>query len=117
MKLWDVVGILCVALTGGALLFYATRTPPGSFVEIITPTGEYRYSLEKDRLVTVPGREGPYRFEIKGGKIRAVEAVCPNQVCVHRGWIEREGDSIVCVPNGVVARIVGKGQVVDAVTE
>ena len=31
---------------------------------------------------------------------------CPDQICVHTGWIDQEHDMIVCMPNKVVVQIV-----------
>ena len=44
--------------------------------------------------------------EIRGGEIRMTEADCPDQICVHTGWIDQEHDMIVCMPNKVVVQIV-----------
>ena len=40
---------------------------------------------------------------------------CANQVCVEKGSITQSKDSIVCLPNRVMAEIVSEGGGVDVV--
>lgn len=57
----------------------------------------------------------PYSIEIEGtvtnlvlvepGRICVAEASCPDQVCVHQGWISNGVVPIVCLPNGLVIQI------------
>ena len=48
------------------------------------------------------------------GRICVQTADCPDQSCVHMGWISEPGESIVCLPNRLEIRISGEGGV-DAV--
>ncbi|MCI5705317.1 MAG: NusG domain II-containing protein [Pseudoflavonifractor sp.] len=43
--------------------------------------------------------------EVARGKIRVKEADCPDQVCVHQGWIETGVVPVVCLPNALVIQI------------
>lgn len=51
---------------------------------------------------------GPVRMvvEVRGGRVRVRESTCPDQYCVRTGWIDRPGQSIVCVPGRVVIAVV-----------
>lgn len=44
-------------------------------------------------------------IEFEAGKVRVVEADCPDQICVHFGWIEYVGQTIVCLPHRLIIRI------------
>ena len=35
------------------------------------------------------------------------DADCPDHICVRTGFIDRAGQSIVCVPNAIVIRLIG----------
>ncbi len=48
------------------------------------------------------------------GKIAITESSCPDKVCVKTGEISKKGESIVCVPNGIIITIEGT-RAVDAV--
>jgi hypothetical protein len=60
-------------------------------------------SLKPDRQI--PLEDGKMLIEIKDGKIRVVKSDCPNQVCVHVGWIAHSGEAITCVPYKTVIEI------------
>ena len=45
------------------------------------------------------------RLEIRGGYAQMVWADCPDQVCVNHRSINRDGESIICLPNQVVVSI------------
>ena len=44
------------------------------------------------------------------GRIRFSSSNCPDEVCVHKGWISRSGQTIVCLPNGVIIKIIGQSK-------
>ena len=70
--------------------------------------------LQTIRLDTVIGE---YTFEIKGesgatntvcvrpGNIAIVSASCPDQICVHQGFISSSLLPITCLPNRLVIRV------------
>lgn len=47
-------------------------------------------------------------IEIGDGKVRVIEADCPDQLDVKQGYIESPGEVIVCLPNKLVIEIKGK---------
>jgi hypothetical protein len=65
---------------------------------------------------TVIGRGGPALVEVAGNRIRLAEAPCPRQICVARGWIDKPGESIVCIPGEILIHVEGTAPV-DAVTQ
>jgi hypothetical protein len=70
-------------------------------------------SVDDQRIVT--GSLGETVVQVRDGRIRVADSVCPHNICVRSGWTNRAGDLIVCVPNRVVVRVEGDGEV-DAVT-
>ena len=46
-----------------------------------------------------------YRIAYESGRIRFAHADCPDQICVHTGWISRSGELAACVPGHLVLRI------------
>ena len=55
-------------------------------------------------------------IEAEPGRIRVSEAGCPDQVCVHQGWISDGTVPIVCLPNQLIIEISGGGSGLDAAT-
>jgi hypothetical protein len=70
--------------------------------------------LRKDSAFSI--LNGKMRIKVEDGKIRVIDADCPQHLCVNMGGIEYSGQSIVCVPNKVLIEIKSAGpQFVDAV--
>lgn len=72
-----------------------------------------------DQRINIHGKTDNAVIEIKEGRVRMVEANCPDQVCAKQGWIDRPGQSIVCVPNELVIYLQGASDektAVDAIT-
>ena len=60
---------------------------------------------------------GTNTVQIENGKVKMAAANCPDQICVHQKAISRNGESIICLPNKIVLKIVdGEEAELDAVT-
>lgn len=53
--------------------------------------------------------------QIENGRIRMLEAECPDQTCVHMGWLDSGAMPIVCLPNHLSIEYDGAEDEVDAV--
>jgi hypothetical protein len=73
------------------------------------------FSLEEDRFIPVDGKLGTTGVEIADKVVRVLDSPCPHKVCVKSGTISKSGETLVCLPNGVVIRIEGEPSV-DAVS-
>ncbi len=62
-----------------------------------------RMSLDKDQEISL--LDGKMCLEVKEQKIRVKKSLCPRQVCVHMGWIRYPGETIACVPFGILIEI------------
>lgn len=47
-------------------------------------------------------------LSIEPGRIAILEASCPDQICVNRGYSQGDGAPIVCLPNQVLIRFSGE---------
>lgn len=89
----------------------------GQTAVVVTPHGEQRYSLSQTTTFTVEGDNSTVlSIEIDGGSVRVQSSSCLDQVCVHSGWLSKNGQTAACVPAGVSVRVVGGSQEVDGVT-
>ena len=57
-------------------------------------------SLGTDTFL-IHGAHGDMTIERMGDKVRVKESSCPNQNCVHQGFLREEGGSIICAHNEV----------------
>ena len=64
---------------------------------------------------TVTGKDGlTNTVLVEPGRIRVERADCPDQICVHQGYISDGSQPIVCLPNRLIIQIQGGGDALDA---
>lgn len=61
----------------------------------------YSGSLYENKTIKLAGNT----VEIKNGKVRVSSADCKNQICVNHKPISKRGESIICLPNKVLAEV------------
>lgn len=77
----------------------------------LSPNQSNEYYVQLDR--------GKAVLEIKDGAVRLqdMEGLCPRKICSRTGWIRKQGESIICVPNNLFIRIIeAEGEGVDALS-
>ena len=111
----DILLILVpVAIALVLLIVTKNNGKEGAYVVVMVQNEEKaRYSLAIDGVYDING--GTNTIEIKDGRVRMIEAFCPNHLCIRQGWIIFEGQSIVCLPNKVSVTVRGTGDALDFV--
>lgn len=111
-RIWDVVLIVVLLVLIALTLYFVLAPKAGDRAEIY---------LNGEQVATLPLQiDGEWANEhikvvVSNGKVRVIDADCPDKLCEKRGAISRKGDSIVCLPNRLVVKIAGKGEV-EAIT-
>lgn len=74
--------------------------------------GELKYtlSLYMDQTLTVTTATGTNVVTVKDGAVAVTEANCPDHYCMQRGFCQGGAD-IVCLPNRLVIRFLGKQEI------
>lgn len=72
-------------------------------------------SLSKDQALTVSGPLGETVIEVQQGRVRVVRSPGPQQICVRQGWMQKPGETLICLPNRVTIEIPGNSGI-DGVT-
>ena len=105
-----IVAALCaLSFLGGigGMIWNLTRSH-GRQVEILQD-GKILYTLDlaqaEDQTFTVTYGGRTNEIEIRDHQIRVKAADCPDQICVHQGWIETGVTPIVCLPNSLSIQI------------
>lgn len=66
--------------------------------DLVADQASYTYTYEAE--------DGDYNvIEIDGTSVRIAEASCLDQICVRQGWINKAGQSVVCLPHRLVLEI------------
>ena len=101
MKRGDIaVAIALLALAGGLLLLRGN-----SAGEIFVNGEQASQSMQINEVF----------IEIEGNRARIAHSPCRDQLCMRAGWLERGGDTAVCLPQRVIVEIRGARRGVDCV--
>lgn len=101
--------ILVVLLLIGGTIIYQQVTPNNiGNIAVLEINGEIiaEFNLEQEYgQFHVETDQGYNILAFEDGRVKVEEADCPDQTCVRFGWIERIGQTIVCLPHRVIVRI------------
>ncbi|HHY80426.1 MAG TPA: NusG domain II-containing protein [Thermoanaerobacter sp.] len=124
MKKGDILIVLFVAILSiGLLIFYKVSTTqhyPHKYAAIMVDGKIYKeVSLddvnyrEEIPIVTKYGKDV---LLVKDGGVKVIYAECPDKICIKEGFIDKPGQSIICLPFRIVVEIRGvKNDKVDQV--
>ena len=103
-----VVALFVAALAIAVAVFYYGALGGEATGYVITHGGtEVAHgSLTEDRTLTV-GDVHHLTITVSDGAIAVTHSDCPTQDCVRTGAIDRPGQTIVCLPEQVVVKILG----------
>ena len=97
-----------------ALLSWLLLTrPSGSHVVQIVQDGSVVREIDLSRVTeseTIVLRlpdGGSNTVLVQPGRICVCEADCPDQICVHQGWLVNQAAPIVCMPHRLVIQVKG----------
>ena len=109
-----------VLLAAGAAVFLLLRPRGEGHVARITLDGKVVEEIDLSRVeqpytLTVDGPGGfSNTITVEKGRICVSQAGCPDQICVHQGYISDGTTPIVCLPNKLIIEITGGGSGLDA---
>ena len=114
--------LLVLAAVGAAIFLLFPRDNDGGTIARITLDGAVVAEIDLSRqtapdTMTVKGKSGlTNTILVEPGRIRGDKADCPDQICVHQGFIDNGTVPIVCLPNKLIIEITGGGDGLDAAT-
>lgn len=115
-----VTAALLALLLAGSAAFLLLRPKGEGQVARVTLDGKVVEEIDLSRV------EQPYTLTLEGpggfsntitvekGRICVSKAGCPDQICVHQGYISDGTTPIVCLPNRLIIEITGGGSGLDA---
>ena len=95
-----IISVLALITASSALLFFGKENGRTVTVkennEVV-----YKGSLYENKVIELEGNT----VKIKDGAVTVTNADCKNQICVNPAAITKKGESIICLPNKVIAEI------------
>lgn len=101
-----IAAVACVGLVATRLMGANTNADTATVVIRDGEQNVYELPLNQNTTKTVTTDLGTNLIEIKDGRVHIEEADCPNQDCVHQGWVDAAGEQIVCLPHKLTVDIV-----------
>lgn len=119
-KLDKIIIMVClsISVTIFAILKYnSSRGYNEKYAEINVNGKLYKkIQLREDKsreIVNIKTKYGFNAIEIEKGKIRILDADCPDKVCVKDGFKSKVGDVLVCLPHKIIINIIGKNKEIE----
>lgn len=114
MKKGDFILIVLIAVLAAGSWLYINSLKSDQVVAQVLQDGVVIQEIdlstvEKPFQVRVEDGQGGYNIiAVERGRVRVIEANCPEQVDVLQGWISKPHQSLVCLPHRLVVKIVGQ---------
>lgn len=112
--------LLAACLLAGCIAAAVIRASAsaGGYVEVRVehPGSEAEttvYPLSADRDVTIRQGDDINVVHIAGGQASMSEANCPDLICVRTRAVSHVGESVICLPHGVIVTVIGDDTKVD----
>ncbi len=106
----DVILIMVVLLLAMiCLLGIKCGQKEGTYIVVCVDGEEVAsYSMDINQNLQIIGvNGGTNELVIEDGEAYLLDASCPDLLCVHQGRIKYQGETIVCLPNRVVIKVIG----------
>ena len=110
-----VVSVIVALLLGQAPM---SRTPAGSaniYQDGLLTESVNLAAVKETYTIDIMGNSGFNKLEVESGRIRVLEADCPDGICKRQGWVSGGMIPIVCLPHRLVITFEGGTSGVDAV--
>jgi hypothetical protein len=104
----DVVLFLVLILLAVGIFFIASSTEQGLYARVASFEHNVYINLSHNQIFS-PEDAPTVLIKIEDGAIAFFESDCPDQVCVHSGFLRRPGQWAACLPNRVLVTILGDG--------
>lgn len=106
----DVVIIILIVALSVATLVGAFAPKDDSLVAVVTVNGKELRRIDlssaEDEIFTLD-TSPTVTLEIKDGKIRFIDSLCPDSTCENSGFLDSHGDTAACVPAGTIVTVQG----------
>ena len=99
------MSVLIIAITVTIAIF-ALNQSDGAYAVVIEETATY--PLDTNVRISIANGESYNVLVIENNTARIESASCPDKLCVKQHTVSKNGQSLVCLPNKVVVKIVSE---------
>ena len=117
----DILLVCVLLLLAGGVWIYTLCTRSSGGEAVVTIDGEevLRAPLSEPRTYLRQDQSGEVlnTVVIRDGRVCVESASCPDKICVNTGWIQYDGQMIVCLPHKLIVTVVGGQTGADAMAQ
>ena len=105
-----ILAVVMILVAAAGFLWYNLAKEEGGAVMLIQNGKEVQsFSLNDEIEYLIEIEDDSYNLlVIRGGKAFMKEASCPDQICVNHRPVSNVGETIVCLPNEIVMKVIEK---------
>lgn len=114
------LGLIIASFIG--VFIYKSYVKGSSRIAVVEQNGKVVKTIDLNKVkeksdFILPYDNGHFnKIEVEPGKIRFIDADCPDKVCVKTGWISEPGQTAVCLPHKMIIKIQGKNSSYDQIS-
>lgn len=101
--------LLLILISLGIYLFNSKFSEKGNEAEVMVDGKLFgRYPLYENGKYEIYNGDSYNILVIENGTAKISEASCKNQICVNHKAISKNNESIICIPNKIVVKIISE---------
>ncbi len=106
--------ILVILIIGLSIFFFLNKFSKEKkhekkYLIIESPYEKLRYKIiPQNKKIKIKGRLGYSTILVTSNYVKMIDSPCPNKLCIKQGKIFKSGESIICVPNQIIVKIVSE---------
>lgn len=117
-KITAIVIASLVVISSIGVFAYMNMSKGSHHIAEIKQDGKVIRTVDLDKVVTAEEIRIAYGDEyniirIENGRVRILDADCPDKLCVKTGWIDQAGQSVICLPHKLIIKIQGGSKEID----
>jgi hypothetical protein len=111
--------IACIIVISSIGVFAYMNIIKGSrHIAEIKQDGKVIRTIDLDKIDTaeeikITYNDGYNIIRVENGRIKIIDADCPDKLCVKTGWITESGQSVICLPHKLIIKIQGGSKEID----
>ncbi|KZL94255.1 NusG domain II-containing protein [Clostridium magnum] len=115
-----IIGLIIISAIG--VFVYKQYSKDSHHIAVIKQDGEIIKTIDLNEVTEKSQIRIPYKdedfntIEVEPGRIRFIDADCPDKVCIKTGWLSEPGQTAVCLPHKLMIKINGKDSSYDQIS-
>lgn len=122
-KIASLIIVILIIISTAGVFIYKSQMKSSSKIALIKQDGKLIKTINLETVksheeFTIKYKNNDFnKIIVEKGKIRIIDANCPDKICVKKGWISQPGENIICLPHRLIISISGKNPKYDDISQ